>query len=116
MFTGWKNFILTGSNGQIIDSSSVVFDSRDYQVTDSDILLPSSSTASPHMGPIRAEKSYKMGESSSSSAQILKKRRKFTPKDTGSNASTLPGVQKLKSSLRQTRRLLAKVSLSYNTT
>jgi len=60
------------------------------------------------MGPIRTEKSHKSGESSSAAPRSSKPRRKHPHKDM-TDSTTLPGVQKLKSSLRQTRRLLAKV-------
>ena len=59
------------------------------------------------MGPIRTEKS---GGSSSGPTRKPKTKRKHPHRDT-TDSSSLPGVQKLKSSLRQTRRLLAKVRL-----
>ncbi|KIM82392.1 hypothetical protein PILCRDRAFT_461102 [Piloderma croceum F 1598] len=63
------------------------------------------------MGPTRTGMSRKAGESSSSVSQTLRPRRKRTHKDV-TDSTTLPGVQRLKSSLRQTRRLLAKDTLA----
>jgi len=62
------------------------------------------------MAPVRTEKSRKAGESSSGT-QHPKRRRKHPHKDI-TDSSVLPGVQKLKSALRQTRRLLAKDTLA----
>ncbi|KAF7983031.1 hypothetical protein HWV62_24680 [Athelia sp. TMB] len=62
------------------------------------------------MPPIRTEKTGKVGESSSGSKR-MKSKRKYQPKDVQASA-VLPGVQKLKASLRQTKRLLAKDKLA----
>jgi len=60
------------------------------------------------MGPTRTFKATPQGESSSKgAAETSKGKRKHRPPQ--KDESTLPGVQKIKSSLRQTRRLLAKV-------
>ncbi|KZP13015.1 hypothetical protein FIBSPDRAFT_754181 [Athelia psychrophila] len=62
------------------------------------------------MPAIRTEKPSKVGESSSA-PQKVKSKRKYQPKDTH-ESGVLPGVQKLKAALRQTRRLLAKDKLA----
>ncbi|KAF7980126.1 hypothetical protein HWV62_39553 [Athelia sp. TMB] len=62
------------------------------------------------MPPIRTEKTGKVGESSTGSKR-MKSKRKYQPKDVQASA-VLPGVQKLKASLRQTKRLLAKDKLA----
>lgn len=53
-------------------------------------------------------KTPKLGESTSSTPKVRKKRPNHR-KDEASSTLALPGIQKIKSALRQTRRLLAKV-------
>ena len=66
------------------------------------------------MAPVRTSKGSASQASTSKTNSIEKRKAKYKPSKgadgPGKEGDTLPGVQKIKASLRQTRRLLAKVS------
>ena len=62
------------------------------------------------MGPSRTHKFKPAGETSEASSSKAVKARKHAK--VNEQISSVPGVQKIKASLRQTRRLLAKVNYS----